>query len=219
MNELIDDIETWSRYPNHQIWHNKLWLSQQLDYKCGPAGATVPEKGEYIVRPIYNLLGMGLEAKFMFLEPSYKINQIPPGHFWCEKFEGHHYSADFEWAYHRDGSWKWKQINCWRGYNNPFLWRFTKWEKCDIIIDVPWFFYRLGWNWDMRYINVEAIDDKIIEVHLRRSPDPYEDYTVLIPIWKDDNKEKYINKGYEYIESYDDADGQLPIPRLGFCVK
>jgi len=109
--------------------------------------------------------------------------------------------------------------NCWRGYNNPFLWRFTKWEKCDIIIDVPWFFYRLGWNWDMQYINVEAIGDKIIEVHLRRSPDPYEDYTVLIPIWKDDNKEKYINKGYEYIESYDDADGQLPIPRLGFCVK
>ena len=65
--DLVNDVDAWSKYPRYTSWYNKLWLSERLGYKCGPAGVPVPVKGTYIVRPIYNLLGMGLGAKYMFL--------------------------------------------------------------------------------------------------------------------------------------------------------
>ena len=213
------DSDTWVKYPQYRAWHNKLWLSEKLGYVCGPSGAPVPKSDVYIVRPIYNLLGMGLGAKFMSLNPEYDVNQIPAGHFWCEKFEGPHYTVDYEWTYLGNGQGGWKQLHAWRGYNNPQLWRFTKWEKCDIIIELPWFFNKLGWDFKVQYINIEAIGDKVIEVHLRPNPDHRDEYNVLIPIWQGDDITKYTSKGYTYIESHDDAEGQLPKARLGFCAK
>ena len=71
----------------------------------------------------------------------------------------------------------------------------------------------------MRYINIESIGDKIIEVHLRPNPDHQEDYDTLIPIWKGDDTKQYIDDGYVFIEDLEDAEGQLPLSRLGFCVK
>jgi hypothetical protein len=72
---------------------------------------------------------------------------------------------------------------------------------------------------DIEKINVEYIDNKIIEVHLRTSPDP--DYNELIPVWKGDEEvvDKYTKLGYDYIISYDDAEGFLDLPRVGFLVK
>ena len=51
------------------------------------------------------------------------------------------------------------------------------------------------------------------------SPDP--NYNILIPIWADDKKplDSYVELGYTFIESFDDADGFLEIPRIGFMVK
>ena len=71
---------------------------------------------------------------------------------------------------------------------------------------------------DASNINVESIDDNIIEVHLRPNPDPIDKHKELIVCWEDStyDKEAYFKNGYEYIESYDDAGGKLPIPRLGF---
>jgi hypothetical protein len=68
-------------------------------------------------------------------------------------------------------------------------------------------------------INVEFIDEKPIEVHLRTSPDP--NYGELIPIWSGEEHliDKYTKMGYSYIESHDHANGFLKQPRLGFMVK
>ena len=73
----IDDTIAWEQYPNYRTWFNKLWLSEKLGYQCGPAGVGVPKKGNYIVRPIYNLMGMGLDAKIMYLDPNFMFI-IPP---------------------------------------------------------------------------------------------------------------------------------------------
>ena len=121
MDHVKNDVDAWNEFHKYSKWYNKLWLSERLRYECGPAGVRVPTKGTYIVRPIYNLLGMGLGAKYMFLSPDYKENQILPGHFWCEKFEGFHYTIDYEWAHLGDGQWGWKQLYCWRGRNGPQL--------------------------------------------------------------------------------------------------
>jgi hypothetical protein len=68
-------------------------------------------------------------------------------------------------------------------------------------------------------LNVEFIGDKIIEVHLRDTPDP--NYDELIPVWSDDIKvvDIYRKIGYTYIESRDDGDGFLDVSRIGFLVK
>ena len=51
----MHDDEAWLKYPQHHKWFNKLWLSEQLNYVCGPSSVSVPEEKEYFVKPIYNL--------------------------------------------------------------------------------------------------------------------------------------------------------------------
>ena len=73
---------------------------------------------------------------------------------------------------------------------------------------------------DKTYINIEAIGNKVIEVHLRPNPDHQDEYDVLIPIWQGDDISPNIpHRGIPIIESHDDAEGQLPKARLGFCAK
>ena len=84
---------------------------------------------------------------------------------------------------------------------------------------LPWFFNSLGWNWTLPHINVESIDSKIIEIHLRQSPDPYGDHTVLIPLWEGDDPKPYAKSEFTYIPAFDNCDGQLPKARLGFFVR
>ena len=227
----MDDIDAYKKYPHHHKWFNKLWLSEKLGYRCGLRGYQVIATNEYIVRPIMNLEGMGVGAKIVTLTNNpihelYEKDEVPPGHFWCEKFEGRHFSYEFKWEedwqvpiktpYYAKG---WRQLNCWEGFRElgeNRLWRWSKWKKC----------YRLGLklpDWvdelkDVGHINVECIDDNIIEIHLRPNCDPIDEYLELIVWWKDTKypKKTYFKHGYVYIESYDDAGGQLPMPRLGF---
>lgn len=224
----MKDDDAYLKYPQHRKWFNKLWLSEKFGYKCGPAGVAVPEDGVYVVRPIYNLSGMGFGASLKKIEAG-DYTKVPAGYFWCEYFEGKHYSATYEWEYDRDnimGKWKqpWKGKSCWEGINFPLnLSKFTEWKRSDYIPHVPDALVELS---DVKRINVEFIDDKVIEVHLRESPDPQ--YEHIIPIWKSDADlyEGQISKvahyqmhGYKYIHDFDDADGQLKDPRLGFLVK
>ena len=48
------------------------------------------------------------------------------------------------------------------------------------------------------------------------------EYDHMIPVWgssPQDTIPHYEIHGYKYIESYDDGDGQLDDPRLGFMVR
>ena len=64
----MEDCDSYVKYPKHRKWFNKLWLAEMLGYKCGPAGTDIPEDGVYVVRPIYNLGGMGAGAKVVELK-------------------------------------------------------------------------------------------------------------------------------------------------------
>jgi hypothetical protein len=61
------DIEAYQKYPGLRYWFNKLWLSEQLGYYCGPAGIAPQISGMYIVRPIMNLTGMTANAKLKYI--------------------------------------------------------------------------------------------------------------------------------------------------------
>jgi hypothetical protein len=206
----MNDIQAYRAYPHLTHWYNKLWLSEQLGYECGPAGLSPNKSGWYVVRPIVNLSGMGVGAQKIWIDAN-DHSKVPPGYFWCEWFEGKQYSVTYEW---KD---MWKPISCWEGIKEEHnLSKFLKWIRSDYYPPLSIFFHELS---DIDMINVEYIGDRPIEVHLRTSPDP--DYNELIPVWKGEENmiDKHILVGYSYIESYDDGEGFLEIPRLGFLVK
>ena len=204
---MFDCNDAWLKYPQHHIWFNKLWLAEQLGYDCGPASVPVSKSGKYIVRPIYNLRGMGLGTYVTELHPN-TVDEIQPGYFWCEYFEGTHRTIDY--TFHAMAPPLWRKVASHIGHKED-LTTFSKWEKDDYELELPHFFVELS---DVGRINVEAIDDRIIEVHLRPNPNPMQ-YDEMIPVW-DDNKEL---DGYEYVEAENNCDGQLSRPRQGFLVR
>lgn len=209
----MNDIQAYKEYKHLRHWYNKLWFSEQMGYDCGPASIAPERSGWYIVRPIINLSGMGVGARKIWID-SGDFTKVKPGYFWCEWFEGRQFSVTYEWQDYHNG---WKGISCWEGIKEDSnLSRFSKWIKTDHYPHIGIFFHELA---DIWRINVEYIEDKPIEVHLRTSPDP--DYNELIPIWEDDQKKIDFlgDMGYSYINHYDNAEGFLDIPRIGFMVK
>ena len=212
MEYQMNDTDAWDRYPRHRKWFNKLYLAQLLGYNSGPSGTAPKQDGWYIVRPIYNLSGMSIGAEKKFINAG-DLKQTPPGYFWCEWFDGEHYSVTYDFMHGEIATWN--PISGWCGYKDGL--KFTKWIRTDVYPNVPRALNELS---DVGRINVEFIGNNVIEVHLRDTPDP--DYDELIPIWQNDPQtlvDKYIRMGYSYINSYDDADGFLTPPRIGFMVK
>lgn len=224
----IDDDELYKMYPQHRKWFNKLYVAETMGYKCGPGGIAPEEDGVYVVRPIMNLSGMGAGAEVKEIKAG-DCSKVPPGYFWCEYFKGRHFSATYKWEYDRDhiwGQWKepWKGQSCWEGINYPInLTKFVEWKRSDYIPKVPDVFVELR---DIKVINIEFIDDKPIEVHLRDSPNPKYDH--LIPTWMSDQvngkmmsakHDHMIANGYVWIEAHSDGDGFLEDVRTGFWCK
>mgnify|MGYP007047350393 CR=1 FL=1 len=214
----MEDADAYLKYPQHRKWFNKLWLSELMGYRCGPCSTEIPETGRYVVRPIYNLAGMGVGAEVKELEKG-DYRSVPAGYFWCDYIEGKQYSVNYRWQpdSHIGGSWI--GINSWEGFNTlDNLSKFIEWKKTDYIPTLSHHFKQLGEG--VTHLNVEFINDKPIEVHLRLSPDP--DYDHMIPVWASDLgvKKVYMETyGFEFINAYDDANGELDDPRIGFLVK
>lgn len=178
---LYDDLDVWQTIEPGNMWlMNKLQVAKHLNYVCGPAGIPVPKPSDYIVRPCINLLGMGRGAEIKWLTGDTE-SSVPAGYFWCEKFEGRHLSVDYV-----DGE-PILAIEGLRDDSKP-LWMWDTWRKLDLS-EAPRFpriFHQTsGYR---RFINVEYIGDKVVEIHLRHNPDwkdlP-EDVVGLRPVYDD----------------------------------
>lgn len=215
---MIQDDDAYRKYPHHHKWFNKLHVAETFGYDCGPCGVAPNRYGTYVIRPIYNLSGMGVGAYVEHIKEG-DASIVPPGYFWCEYLTGKHYSANYKWEWDRDKiNGKWVGMSCWEGTNMPInLTKFVEWKRSSYIPEVP---SQLDELHDVGEINVEFKGNLVIEVHLRTSPDPAYDH--LIPVWASDfgiKKEHMEMHGYDFIESYDNADGFLKDPRVGFLVK
>ena len=196
-----DDTLSWINTHDDDLWiFDKLILSKKLGYTCGPHGVDVPEPGEYIVRPCVNLMGMGRGARFITIEKS-TDDILEAGEFWCEVFTGRHLSVDYTDK---------QQVLCVEGIQNKDdpLWKWDRWSKKDDVIPYPEILEELKGVY--RFINIEMIGSKIIEIHLRHNPN-WRDYTGddMIPVF---SPEFEIPEGYQYV---DDPDHH----RLGFLRK
>lgn len=188
---LLDSQEEWNTIQDSDLWvYNKLFLSRMLGYNCGPIGVPVPKSDFYIVRPSFNLLGMGRFARIEWIEQS--TEHLHPSEFWCEVFRGDHISVDY----------KNKQpelvVLGTKDSSDP-LYKWNKWEKIDTFIEFPSILNNLKGNYE--YINCEFIGNKLIEVHFRRNPDFRYGNNVAIPIWND--QEIVEVDDYNYIRDED----------------
>lgn len=197
------DIEAWDEYPQHRRWFNKLDLSLRLGYRCGPGGVAPRDSGWYVVRPIYNLEGMGVGARKEFISAG-DSRLVPPGYFWCEWFDGPQHSVTYLW----DGGWI--PQSTWEGVRREDdLSRFSCWRRSDWTARLPDEFDELA---ACGSINVEFVAGRIIEVHLRPSPDP-DQGEEIVPVWAD-QEDLSVD-----VPSFDDAGGFLIVPRVGFRVR
>jgi hypothetical protein len=213
---LFRDEDTWIKYPQYRIWHNKLWIADQLGYTCGPCGIFVPEDNYYVVRPVINISGYGVNASVKYITRD-EYFTAPPGYFWCEKFNGPHCSFDY---IKKEG--KWIQVSCWEGtkYNDEELFKFKKWVVADHVLELPPLFDQL----DIPNLNVEAIGGKIIEVHLREGNYNEEGWTETIPFWEGTaiDHDTMIANNYIFVEpevEYSRGIEMLPEKLLGYYVK
>lgn len=168
-----NDYEAWRACPEQDLWaFDKLVVSRKCGYSCGPRGLPVPQPGQYIIRPITNLDGMGRGAYSEYLEHS--TRHIPDGFFWNELFTGVHISVDYLDC---------KPVLSVLGMRDPekLFQRFTYWRKVEDTIPLPQILYGLTIN--HRFINCEFIGGKLIEVHLRHNPDFAYGNTEMIPVW------------------------------------
>lgn len=194
MIQHLESNDEWNKIHPSDLWvYNKLFLSRVLGYTCGPVGTTVPKPDFYIVRPSFNLLGMGRFARKEWL---YKYtDHIHPAEFWCEIFEGEHLSVDF-----RNQESELVVLGT-RDEDDPYY-KWKKWEKLDLKIKFPDILNNLKGNYE--YINCEFINGKLIEVHFRQNPDFRYNNTIAIPVWDDEKVENmsfvedvdYYRKGF-----------------------
>ena len=190
----LDGNDEWNQIHPSDLWvYNKLFLSRVLGYACGPIGTTVPKPDFYIVRPSFNLLGMGRFARKEWL---YKYtDHIHPAEFWCEIFEGAHLSVDFKEKKSE------LVVLGTRDDDDPYY-KWKKWEKIDLDVQFPEILNDL--KGDYEYINCEFIGGNLIEVHFRQNPDFRYNNKVAIPVWNNEKVEDmtfiedidYYRKGF-----------------------
>jgi hypothetical protein len=174
--KYLNDIDFWITTDNDDLWlFDKLILSKKLGYTCGPAGLPPPIENNFIVRPITNIRMMGRNATIKYLTPI--EYDIPDGYFWCEMFKGRHLSFDYHYG---------QQVLAVEGFRkNERLDRFSRWEKVEDQYELPGILKPIALKYE--WLNVETIDNKVIEVHLRYNDDfVNHNANVIVPIWKED---------------------------------
>jgi hypothetical protein len=198
------EVVSWNNCKNNDLWiFNKLFVASRCGYVCGPSGVPVPTVGEYFVKPVMNIEGMGKFARKEYLE-NY-TDHLHPGEFWCEIFKGEHLSIDYE---------KGQPILSVIGTpdkKHPYQ-RFIKWEKIKYSIPFPQIL--LDENIHLKYpiINCEFIGGNLIEVHLRGNPDFSYGNTEMIPVWKD-QEWLVVPDGFEFVPDHEEVD------RIGILIK
>lgn len=173
-----------------ELWvYDKLIVSRKLGYVCGPVGISVPKPNWYIVRPVMNILGLGLGTQKLYLEGN--TDSLTPGHFWCEFFIGRHISVDYYYG---------EPVLAVEGIkdNDSFV-KWNKWIKINELIKLPEILINFK---NKEWINCEFINGNLIEIHFRNNPDFFNrNINEYIPVWTGENTTPPL--GYSYITDPD----------------
>lgn len=181
-----DDGDCWLLYPRLRHLHNKLYIANSQGLEAAPHGVAPPHYPVFS-KPIYNLKGMGKGSRIVRSAAELRRHQAP-GHMWTRLLVGEHVSSDVALA---------------RG--KPVWWRHTKGKPGRGGTFDHWTVEAARrpkleaycGSWLRRemagfsgVVNLETIDGRIIEIHLRMSdqwPDLYGQGWVesLVPLYRD----------------------------------
>ena len=153
------DTYDWSAYhmlPIKDRWiMNKLQLAERLGYRCGPHGTPLPVAGDYCIRPVYSIAGGGGSGVYKHNSAAPGVNNTPAapgGYFWCEWFDGPNIGVDY-----RDDI----PIQAF-GADPDENGDFQSYEARPERTELPDMLKGIA-----KYLMVEFIGDKIVEVSLR----------------------------------------------------
>lgn len=163
-NIPLYDEYAFELYPSYNWVYNKMAICNLQEIWCVPHGIE-PKEWPAFSKPIYNLFGMGIDAK----EVDKNTFEYKSGHMLTKVFDGRHFSIDVAVLNNRI---RWFCIT--EGFKDHQTGNFDFWKigtddnyAWKLIEKIEWFlFFLKGYN---GIVNFEFIDDKIIEVHLRIS--------------------------------------------------
>jgi hypothetical protein len=229
---VTEDPEAWELYKDtpYRWSFNKLEVALRQGLHSGPAATAPRTEGTYISRPVYNLYGMGIEAKRFYYQESMErglvnYDVVAPGSFWCEWLEGEQLSVDYR---RLSGSLNWVVSSVWRGehFSSYNLTKFEKWTRIEntsapSLMNLP---IALDWLGDKSVagFNLEFRAGYVTEIHLRLGNTSFEDLpvgTTVLPIWDDEElgTEEFREDDDPEMEKFK-AFGRISNIRKGFRV-
>lgn len=158
-----DDVAAWEKFPEHRWVYDKLRIAQSQGLEAAPHGVR-PNRFPVFSKPIMNLRGMGRDSRVVMSSEAYDAGMVP-GHFWMTYLRGRHISTDIAvlggkvvWSRHAEGM---------PGIVGTFdYWHLLPYAMPDLDVYLSsWIERNLGDFTGM--MNIETIDNRIIEVHLR----------------------------------------------------
>ena len=167
-----EDSDAYAMFPKYRWIYNKLLVAESQGMDCGLHGMTPPAFPVFS-KPIYNMRGMGAGSRIFRTLRDYQLNQ-KPGHMWMALLKGEHVSTDVAVV---EGEPRW-----WRHVTGSSIGEgmFDYWTVlADGRPEIESYcgdWLRANFRGYTGMINLETIDARIIEVHLRFSdqwPDLY----------------------------------------------
>lgn len=210
--EYRTDIEAYENCPPEYRWaFNKLEVCNRMGYYANPSEIPVSKTALYCVKPIINLNGMGKGSTQVLLQSGESYDK--PGYFYMDWFNGKHLSVD----YNNKG----EVLSVYEGIQHDVskLWKWDMWIRRSETI-APAFPKELEELFDVSdYFNIEWIDGKLIEIHLRQTDAVERLFDIYIPQFQDGTVGKNFElseKGYIFIAAEDTASEKR---RIGFWTK
>ena len=161
-----NDLDAWEKYPQFHFLYNKMFIANHEKLNNAPMPIE-PKKYPVVSKPIINLYGMGLSSYVIGSKKDFYKNWLSTN-FWCEYLEGDHLSWDFVL---RKG--KIIYTVCFHGHkfnDSERFGCFSNWELITEKLEIPNSIKDLINQYLKTFtgnLNIETINNKIIEVHLR----------------------------------------------------
>jgi hypothetical protein len=188
-----DDPDCWRWFPQHRWVYDKIAvaLSQGLD--AAPHGV-IPARFPVFSKPITNLKGMGAGSRVIASAADYAA-AATPGHMWTTLLEGDHVSSDVAIV---DGEpcW-WRHVDGVPGPDGTFDYWAIRAAANPALEAYCGAWTRKHLRGYTGMINIESIDGRMIEVHLRMSdqwPDLYG------AGWVEAMVRLYAERRWEYVD-------------------
>ena len=163
VNIPTEDADAWLWQPRHRWVYDKLAVALSQRIEAAPHGVA-PTAFPIFSKPIVNLRGMGTDSRAILSAAAYQA-AMTPGHFWMELLTGEHVSSD---AAVLDGvpAW-WRHAVGIPGQGGTFDHWIVEAARRPALEAYcgGWIARHLAGYTGM--VNLETIDGRIIEVHLR----------------------------------------------------